>query len=93
VLRGLVQHALKLNASSVAASPPEERQPPARRVGRPWTQLRATIAKVARSQAPVYISGESGTGKELVARTIHEQGARARRPLRAGQLRRHSRPN
>ena len=41
------------------------------------TRLRATIAKVARSQAPVYISGESGTGKELVARLIHEQGARA----------------
>lgn len=40
-------------------------------------RLRATIAKLARSQAPVYISGESGTGKELVARLIHEQGARA----------------
>ena len=40
-------------------------------------QLRQTIKKVARSQAPVYISGESGTGKELVARLIHEQGARA----------------
>jgi len=32
---------------------------------------------LARSQAPVYISGESGTGKELVARLIHELGARA----------------
>lgn len=38
---------------------------------------RATIAKVARSQAPVYISGESGTGKELVARLIHTKGPRA----------------
>jgi two-component system response regulator PilR (NtrC family) len=35
------------------------------------------IAKLARSQAPVYISGESGTGKELVARLIHEQSARS----------------
>lgn len=40
-------------------------------------RTRATIAKVARSQAPVYISGESGTGKELVARLIHSKGPRA----------------
>ncbi|MBL1261450.1 MAG: sigma-54-dependent Fis family transcriptional regulator [Thiotrichaceae bacterium] len=38
---------------------------------------RATIKKLARSQAPVHISGESGTGKELAARLIHEQGPRA----------------
>jgi len=40
-------------------------------------RLRETIIKLARSQAPVYISGESGTGKELVARLIHDQGARS----------------
>jgi two-component system response regulator PilR (NtrC family) len=40
-------------------------------------QLRETITKLARSQAPVYISGEFGTGKELVARLIHEQGPRS----------------
>ncbi|MGY0505465.1 sigma-54-dependent transcriptional regulator [Luteimonas sp. e5] len=39
--------------------------------------LRETIAKVARSQAPVHISGESGTGKELAARSIHELSPRA----------------
>ncbi len=39
-------------------------------------QVRAMIEKVARSQAPVYISGESGSGKELAARSIHELGAR-----------------
>jgi len=38
---------------------------------------RKTVSKLARSQAPVYISGETGTGKELVARMIHEQGARS----------------
>ena len=35
-----------------------------------------SINKLARSQAPVYISGESGSGKELVARSIHEIGPR-----------------
>jgi two-component system response regulator PilR (NtrC family) len=43
--------------------------------------LRALIARVARSQAPVHISGESGTGKELVARLIHASGARREGPF------------
>lgn len=44
-------------------------------------QARAMIEKVARSQAPVYISGESGSGKELAAQLIHEQGARRQQPF------------
>ena len=41
------------------------------------SELRDTITKLARNQAPVYISGESGVGKEMVARMIHEQGPRS----------------
>jgi len=44
-------------------------------------QVRSTIVKLARNQAPVYIAGESGVGKELVARLIHEQGPRASGPF------------
>src|SRR5581483_2561541 len=44
-------------------------------------QLREMISRVSRSQAPVHIFGESGTGKELVARMIHESGARREGPF------------
>jgi two-component system response regulator PilR (NtrC family) len=44
-------------------------------------QVRALIERVARSQAPVYITGESGSGKELAARMIHRLGPRATAPF------------
>lgn len=44
-------------------------------------QLREQISKLARSQAPIYISGESGAGKELAARAIHQQSARRAGPF------------
>ncbi|HEX8596400.1 MAG TPA: sigma-54 dependent transcriptional regulator [Pseudomonas sp.] len=47
----------------------------------PIRALRQQIDKLARSQAPIYISGESGSGKELVARLIHERGPRLERPF------------
>ncbi|MFT5321104.1 MAG: two-component system response regulator PilR (NtrC family), partial [Pseudohongiellaceae bacterium] len=39
-------------------------------------KLKEQIIKLARSQAPVFISGESGSGKELAARAIHLNGSR-----------------
>ncbi len=44
-------------------------------------QIRSKIDKVARSQAPIYISGESGSGKELVARLIHQQSPKSEHPF------------
>jgi len=43
--------------------------------------LRRQISKLARSQAPVHIHGESGSGKEVVARLIHNNGARSAGPF------------
>jgi len=42
---------------------------------------RDMIAKLARSQAPVYITGESGSGKEVAARLIHSGSSRADAPF------------
>lgn len=47
----------------------------------PMLQLKRMIAKVARTNAPIWITGESGTGKELIARLIHENSTRANEPF------------
>jgi len=44
-------------------------------------QVRTMIEKLARSQAPIYVSGESGSGKELAARLIHSRSARNSAPF------------
>lgn len=77
-LRELVNTALKLRSPN-----PDELTVDSRLLGAspPMNVLRKQIGKLARSQAPVYISGESGSGKELVARLIHEQGPRHEQPF------------
>lgn len=83
VLKTLINSALKLNQKNLNSTKlPQEKNAnknKTRLIGdTPVMQLlKKTILKLARSQAPVYISGESGTGKELVAKLIHYRGPRA----------------
>jgi len=81
VLRKLVGSAIRLGSRLDGA--PTATLPGPRLIGRSQAmqQLREMIARVARSQAPVHIFGESGTGKELVARLIHDSGARNEGPF------------
>jgi two-component system response regulator PilR (NtrC family) len=84
VLRGLVHHALKLQPPGLPGTAPGNTDASGRElVGRSpaMVQLRAFIEKFARNQAPVFILGESGTGKEVIARLIHNLGARAAGPF------------
>ena len=84
VLRGLVRSALRLadeRRNGGAATAPDASNNRLIGDSAAMDQVRATIAKLARNQAPVYIAGESGVGKELVARLIHEQGPRASGPF------------
>ena len=72
LLRKLVDTALNLKP----LAPSEESDDAQGLIGNTpaMLSLRKQITKLARSQAPIYISGESGSGKELVARMIHEKG-------------------
>jgi two-component system response regulator PilR (NtrC family) len=75
-LRALVKQALKV---------PELPQPSSsyRLLGESpaMLQARSLIERLAKSQAPVFITGDSGSGKELAARMIHSGGMRAEQPF------------
>jgi two-component system response regulator PilR (NtrC family) len=79
VLRSLIGSVLKLTGDY----PERDRRSRDTLLGksRVMCNIRSTVEKLSRSQAPVYISGESGTGKELVARLIHTKGPRADGPF------------
>jgi two-component system response regulator PilR (NtrC family) len=70
VLRALVTDALNLSSKKISSEQTLVGESEA------IIRIRETIFKLARSQAPIYISGESGVGKELVAKMIHESGPR-----------------
>ncbi len=76
-LRALIDTALRLSPIGHA------NEPMTRMTGdsQAMKVLREQINRLARSQAPIYVSGESGSGKELAARLIHEQGPRADGPF------------
>ena len=102
VLRNLVNTALKLSHKTAAGTSAKQNDTKAvskehsddgeqKLLGQSKIMIktRATIKKLARSQAPIYISGESGSGKELVARLIHEQGPRVEQafiPVNCGAI-------
>lgn len=78
-LRDLVKSALSLPPVLTESSSAAQIQPNQRVLlgeSKPMRQLRATIDKLSRSQASIYIYGESGSGKELAARMIHAKSAR-----------------
>jgi len=59
------------------------RRAPTKLIGgsRVMQELRAEIDKLANVELPVLVLGETGTGKELVARALHERGARSAGPF------------
>ncbi len=86
-LKSLVSSAIKINDPTE----PVDRRSRDQLLGDSvvMANVRAKIAKLARSQAPIYISGESGTGKELVAKLIHEKGPRSHQafvPINCGAI-------
>lgn len=78
-LRQMIENALKVQP--IETNEPEQAEDASTQAllgeSAVMNQLRSTIKKLARSQAPVFLHGQSGTGKEVVAGLIHQLGPRA----------------
>jgi len=79
ILRQLIQSALKLSPFESQNSGVKEEQLMGHSLV--MQELRLTIQKLSKSQAPIHIAGPSGSGKERVARLIHSTGPRAKMPF------------
>jgi two-component system response regulator PilR (NtrC family) len=79
VLRRLVQKAMQLDPADRSADTGHEGELLGKSPA--MQETRRLIEKLARNQAPVFVSGESGTGKELAARAIHARSPRADQPF------------
>jgi len=88
-LRKLVRSAVQMNQVIATDNAEQNAQAPlssfvaSRLIGESDAirDVRAQIARLARSMAPVIITGESGSGKELAAREIHSNSARLEKPF------------
>lgn len=78
-LVAIVRRALANGNGKQVASDLEDEERSSGLIGRAPAMLEIykMIARVSDSRAAVLITGESGTGKELVARAIHNHGARS----------------
>lgn len=79
-LRSLVQQALKMPGRGQSDRKPGS-GPRLLGDSPPIQRARELIDRVARSQAPVFVTGESGTGKEVAARLIHNGSSRREGPF------------
>lgn len=86
-LRSLVRSALNIDKPTGKLAPADGRvfigDSPA------MQQALSLIEKVAKSQAPVYLTGESGSGKERASRLIHAKSSRAEKlfvPVNCGAI-------
>jgi DNA-binding NtrC family response regulator len=82
-LVAIVRRALSFGNGKQLASDLDEEERSSGLIGRTPSMLEIykMIARVSDSPAAVLITGESGTGKELVARAIHNHGARSTEPF------------
>jgi two-component system nitrogen regulation response regulator GlnG len=79
----LARRTLSVHDDAAAAAPPPASADEPLLVGHspPMRELYRAIGRLAQAPLSVLVTGETGTGKELVARALHRESPRARRPF------------